>query len=64
MRIWKITVTGEATHPEDVAEGVTGEFEIQADNEEHALDEFHETYPIACLDDFEIDIEEVWNAAN
>ena len=32
-------------------------FGIKADNKDEALDQFHETYPIACLDDFDIEAE-------
>ena len=42
--------------------GVDGTFEasvIEADTEEHALDEFHASVPIAVLDDYDIDCEEV-----
>jgi len=31
------------------------DYEIEADNEELALDEFHATIPIGCLEDFQVD---------
>lgn len=40
--------------PEDQDDRPTGEYEYDAEDEEEALDEFHETIPIKCLDDFEI----------
>ena len=36
-----------------------GEYPWNAENSEIALDQFHHTIPIGCLDDFEIDIKEL-----
>ena len=38
--------------------GSVGYYTVPADNEEEALDFFHRSIPIGCLDDFEISIVE------
>lgn len=40
----------------DEWEQIVGIHRFEAENEDHALDEFHETIPIACLDHFEIEV--------
>jgi hypothetical protein len=44
----------EMTDPEDRLEDPSGDYDRWAFDEESALDRFHETVPIGCLDDFEI----------
>ena len=62
MSLFKITVTAklprEQWDPDDQADDPTGTHEIGAPDKEAALDKFHSTVPIACLDDFEITCEE------
>ena len=36
--------------------GIAGEYEATGEDEEEALDYFHEHVAIACLDDFEVSI--------
>lgn len=63
MKTYKITVKQivpeEELAREDRDENPTGEYEHRAENEDEALDEFHAEIPIACLDDFDIEIEEL-----
>lgn len=66
MTEYKVTVTkfvsNEELNEEDLATKVMGTYFVNGTCEEDALDEFHETTPIACLNDFEITIKEVKNA--
>ena len=41
-------------HPDDLGSDPTGEYIYEADNEENALDMFHDDVPISCLDNYEI----------
>jgi len=62
MKEFKITtkVVGEL-HPTDEEEGPKNgeEFIIDAETEDEALDKFHSTVPIKCLDDYDITCEEL-----
>lgn len=68
MFLYQITVKQIAPnaklHYEDKRSNPKGIYHIRAGNEEEALDEFHETVPIACLDDFEITLERMKYARN
>lgn len=46
-------------HHEDKLTNPAGVYEIKANTESQALDEFHATIPISCLENFEIEIEEL-----
>ena len=35
---------------------ITEPYEVEAENEDAALDSYHGNIPIACLDDFDIDV--------
>lgn len=59
MKLFKIKVTGTPKDFEDIEEDPRGTYEIKAESEDQALDEFHSTIPIACLDDFTITIKEI-----
>lgn len=59
MRKFQIIVTGVPTDPEDIDDSPVGLHYIYAEDEELALDEFHWTIPISCLDDFDIEVEEL-----
>jgi len=59
--IYKITVK-QVTADKDLdwddhLDNPTGEHFFEAGSKDEALDEFHSTVPIACLDDFEIHAE-------
>ena len=51
---WVIEVRGEPSDPED--DDLPGFFITRAKTETEALDDFHDTIPIACLEDFDITI--------
>lgn len=56
MKQYKVTVTGEPTDYEDARSNPNGIYTVNAKSYEDALDEFHATVPIACLEDFDIDV--------
>lgn len=60
---FKVTVKqiapDEALDHDDREENPSGEHFVEEVSEDAALDEFHATVPIACLDDFDISIEEM-----
>jgi len=63
-----VVVTGTASDEEDEAEDIPGRYEIAVQShlsrEEQAmaaLDCFHETVPVACLDDFEFAVVDEFN---
>ena len=61
MPLFKITVKQIVEHledPNDRNENPAGEYTWYAKNSDIALDEFHATVPIGCLDDFDIYIEQ------
>ena len=43
---------------QDCIDMITDPFEVECDTEDQALDSYHETIPISCLEDFDITIEE------
>jgi hypothetical protein len=51
------TVPDSALHKPHYDRGIAGEYPIEAESEDAALDAFHASVPIACLDDFEVDCE-------
>lgn len=59
MRKYRVLVSGTPTDHDDLDTDPRGVHNFEANNEEEALDEFHATVPIACLDDFEIEVVEV-----
>jgi hypothetical protein len=62
MPLFLITVIQISEHLEkddDLIDNPAGEYPWDAENSEMALDEFHRTIPIGCLDDFEVDIQEL-----
>lgn len=44
---------------DDLQENPSGEYIVEGEDEEDALDEFHHTVPIACLDHFDIEVRKV-----
>lgn len=62
MPLFLITVTQVSEHlhrPDDRIDNPAGTYKWEADYSDLALDQFHRVVPIGCLDDFEIDIEEL-----
>lgn len=53
------TVGNHELDPDDRIDNPSGVHHFYSDSEEHALDDFHSTIPIACLEDFDIDCMEV-----
>lgn len=56
MVIVRQTVSVEDMDPDDFWENPSGSYMIDAHTSEEALDKFHFTIPIACLDDFDISV--------
>jgi hypothetical protein len=56
-----VTVTQtakELSDVDDMQDNPSGSYEIEARSADAALDEFHATVPIGCLEDFEIIVEQ------
>ena len=61
MPLFLITVTQISKNlhrPDNRIHNPSGKYPWTAQNADIALDEFHTTIPIGCLEDFEIDIEQ------
>lgn len=52
----KQLVTDNELDHEDKHDNPTGQYDYWAESEDKAIDHFHETVPISCLEDFEIEI--------
>jgi hypothetical protein len=59
MPTFKVTVTqivpDEELDGDDTDTNPKGTYTYEARDEEDALDQFHETVPVSCLDDFDIE---------
>jgi hypothetical protein len=55
---YRITVTqiDDLSDVDDQADNPAGVYDVDADTEDGALDLFHQTVPIGCLEDFDIAI--------
>ena len=60
----KQLVKNELLDAEDKYSSPKGIYHIEASNKEEALDIFHDNTPIACLDDFSIEIKTIKQKCN